>query len=352
MATVGLQDTLGHWTLPISRVQAKLGEGGEEASIVYLGERHQYLSWTHKFFGQAIEAEDLGTISMFNALQGAGPLASANMVLCPLNPLTKPLFTRRGWRVVPLFVDCAIDLRKSIADLTQVKGAQEDLRVARRMGYTFEHLTNPEALREFYDAMVLPMLKNRHEERAFMSRFETLERLYKTGFLVSVSADGEWIASILATTEGNDTLRLANMGWRDGDKKWPKNGIVGAMLEHSYTWAQNNGYRWINLGASNPFANDGPLNFKLKWGAALRAPMVGYQNGNFGGALSSIGVKLDLQSPATQQMLQSTPLLELLDGRLRAIGWNAKVPPLFRRQVEQGLEWINLAENGSSEAAA
>ncbi len=344
IASLSLQDTWQNWNIPIGRVSSSLPNSEGTGTVLLLGERPQYTSWIYKIFGETLEPTPLETRSLLQVLKGKEDIFTADLMLCPVNPWTAPLFSQRGWRVLPLFVNCHADLSKPISELITSKGAKDDLRVARRLGYQFQLVNSDEGLHEFFHHMLMPMIKVRHEERAFLSQWEDIERTYRHGILIAAYLESEWIGAILLALDGSDTVRIANIGWRNGNDQWLKKGIAAALYHQAFVWAKENRYRKVNLGSSNPFANDGPLNFKLKWGASLVAPELSVADGQVDGARSFIGAKFNLQSSAAQSFLSSSPVLECQGSKIRAISWNAKVPPLFRRQLDLGCEWVNLAE--------
>ena len=345
VATASIQDTFQNWNLPACRVQATLPDTGDQATMLFFGERPQYATWRHSLFGRAIEPVSIGQFTLFQILHSRNPALFADITLLPFNPFTRFVFERNGWRVMPLYVNCHVDLRKPIEELFRSKAVKEDLRVARRLGYHFDFSNDCNKLEEVFHQMFIPTARSRHEERAFLSNLEELKFILKNGILITALLDGQSVGAILLAHESAETIRLANMGWRNGDDQWRKKGLVAALFNESFAWAREHGFQAVNLGASTPFANDGPLNFKLKWGAAMSVPELGYVNGQLHGIRSLIGVKLNLASPATQRFLSSTPLLEYKYNKLGVIGWNAEVPPLFRRQLEMGIEWVNLAKN-------
>jgi hypothetical protein len=344
LTRAGIQDTLENWRLPAYRVQATFPDNQVEGSMILFGDRPQYASWTYRMFGRVIEPKKIGDFTLLQIL-GAHSALKADISLCPINPLIQPIFLCLKWYEIPLYVNCHADLNKSIKALFCIKGANEDLRVARRSRYTFRIIRNDDhAIEVFFHKMMLPTINNRHEQRAFLSEWQNIKRIYQEGFLAAAYSEEQWVGAILVSLESETTTRLANMGWLNGDSYWLKNGIVAALINFTFNWAKNNNYKQVNLGASNPFANDGPLNFKLKWGATLSFPKTDYLAGRLQGTRSYLGVKLDLTSPATQSFLSSTPLLHSNRNKISVIGWNAEIPPLFRRQLDLGIEWINLAE--------
>ena len=344
-----IQDTLLNWRMPAYRVCAPLPSGLGEGTVIYVGNKPQYVSWTHKLFGHAIEPTLLNSLSHYEILRGKHQNLSADITLCPLNALTLPIYSRLGWHVIPLYVNCYVDLNKPITEIVTSRGAKDDLRIARRLGYQFTLLEKSnEAIHEFFHQMLIPTVKKRHEDRAFFSKWKNIEHTYQNGFLIGAYLENQWIGGILLAPEDMDTIRIANIGWRNGEATWLKKGVATALYNQSFIWAQENNFKYVNLGSSNPFANDGPLNFKLKLGANLVVPNFEIEHQQIHSMNHFMGVKINIASPVTQFLLASTPLIEYKEKRLRVIGWNANIPPLFRRQIDLGIEWINLAEIDSS----
>lgn len=340
----GIQDTLENWRLPAYRVQATLPDSEVEGTMIFFGNRPQYVSWIHKMFGRVIEPVEIGTFKFSQILSGKHPSLSADILICPTNPLTERVLARYSWQIVPIYVSCYVDLKKSNKDLLKSKSVKDDLRIAHRSNFQFELLKEEKYIEDFFFQMLVPTIKSRHEQRAFISNLETIKRTFRKGNLIGCYLDSQWVGALLLSHENKEIIQLANMGWIDGDEKWLKKGLVASLFEYFFDWARVNGYQAINLGSCNPFANDGPLNFKLKWGATMSYPKTEYLASHLQGTRSYLGVRFDLTSPATQSFLSSTPLLYSNRNKISVIGWNAEIPPLFRRQLDLGIEWNNLAD--------
>ena len=351
IASISLQDTLHNWHMPAYYVRSSLPDSNGEGTVLYFGDRPQYKSWTHTLFGHTIQPVSLGQFSLFQILGGRHPELTADIMLCPLNPWTMPLFAQRNWHIMPSYVDCHVDLRKPINELITSKDAKGDLRVARRFDYRFENVENDQALHEFFYKMLLPTVKSRYKERAFLPKFENIQHIYQNGVLIAAYLDDEWVGAHLLDIEGTDSIRSANLGWRNGADEWRKKGLIASLYNQTFIWAQENGFIKLNMGSSQPFVNDGPLNFKLKWGATMMPLEVRFVEGQVEGARSFIGAKFDLKSLAAQYFLTTTPLLDCIDGKLRAISWNAEIPPQFRRHISLGCEWVNLANTCGAESS-
>jgi hypothetical protein len=122
-----------------------------------------------------------------------------------------------------------------------------------------------------------------------------------------------------------------------------KDRLVSALMHEMILRGKNEGYDTLDLGSCNPFVNDGPLNYKLKWGARMSLPKLGYEENQLQGLNSYFSVHVNLDSDGACSMLRHSPILDGHDGHLRAVGWNSPLRSDFKHQVEEGLPWIDLA---------
>lgn len=343
VASISIQDTLRNWHMPAYRVQAPLPEGQGEGTVLYLGNRPQYKSWTNKLFGRSIEPSFIGKFSLAQVLRRNNPALCADLTLCPINPWTLSLFTLTGWHIIPLYVLSKIDLAKPLDTLTSNSDAKNELRKLRKLNYYFRELRDEEAFKEFYHEMLKPTVMQRHSENPFLSSFESLKQLYNIkGFLLAAYLDSEWVGANLVYSD-KDTLVCANVGWREASDVFMKKRIVSALQHELIKRAAEQGFHTLDLGSSNPFANDGPLNYKLKWGADIKLPELLYAHKQIQGSRAFIAARFNLASGSAQSMLHNTPLFERHKNSLRVIGWNSIIPPALQRQIDSGIEWINLA---------
>lgn len=344
IATISLQDTIQNWRISAYRVRASLPEGRGEGTVLYIGDLPQYRSWTHKLFGRDIEPTPIGCFSLIHILKGRSQALAADIILCPLNPWTVPLFARSGWHVIPQHVLCRIDLAKPLNVIMSSRSVKDDLRITRKYDYHFRELYSDEAFEEFYHEMLAPTAMRRHGDHAFLSSIERLKQVYSKGYLLAAYLGSRWVAAVLCIKEKHRTLVWRNVGWRDGSDELRKKCVLSALLHEQIKRAAEQDFDTVDLGSSNPFANDGPLNYKLKWNADIYPPEIEYIGGRIQGARSFIAARFNLTSVSAQLMLQRTPVFEKYDGHLRVIGWDSTIPPTFRRQIDNGISWVNLAE--------
>jgi hypothetical protein len=204
-------------------------------------------------------------------------------------------------------------------------------------------LRSEAAFHEYFHEMLLPTVNSRHEQLARVSSRDELERVFENGYLLAAYKDTEWVAANLITTTGKREMRSANVGWRGGDERLMKERVVSALVLEMIRRGKDEGFEVLNLGSSNPFVDDGPLNYKLKWGAHMEFPSIGYAEGALHGMRRFLAARFSFHTEAGRAMLQHSPLLEKRHGRLQAIGWRSSLRPDFRHQIDQGLPWVDLA---------
>jgi len=340
---VAVRETLRNWSMPAYLVKGRIAGESQMGSMVYLEEGHQYYqSWIDRFFADAQPVEALGRLRAADILRLKGVLAEHDLVLCPVNPLTERLFSSCKWLIVPRFINCAIDLRRPVEEMFYSRNTRETIRKLRKFEYTFKALHSELALEEFFHKMLLPTVRKRHKERAYISNLEDLRRLLENGYILAAYRNSEWVGAELVVCQENKILRAANIGWRNGDEQLMKDRLVPALTYELINRARADGFEFLNLGNSLPFVDDGVLNYKLRWGADLEMPRIRYEDGKLLGVTGFVAAKFNLASEKGRAMLHHNPLLVGHKGRVRAVGWNSPLRREFGCQIDRGVQWIDL----------
>lgn len=343
VAIGGASDTYTNWRMPAYRVRGRLHGAGCEGTLIYFGQLPQYKSWIANFFSDSMAVEPIGSYSLMEIAKRKGELSDCDALLCPSNPVSQFLFTEPGWFVIPKYVKCLVDLRKPVEQLVCRHAAKDDLRIARKKNYRFEVLHEDAAFDEFYHEMFVPTTRIRHEDRANISSLETLKSVFHKGYLLAAYQDGRWVAANLMVPQAGKVLNWANVGWQAGAEQLMKDRVVSALMFEMMVRGKNEGYDTLDLGSCNPFVNDGPLSYKLKWGAQMALPELGYEEDQLQGLNTCFSAHFNLKSEAARSMLKYSPVLDKYDGCLRAVGWDSQLRSDFKHQVEEGLPWVNLA---------
>lgn len=347
VAVGSLSDTYANWYMPAYLVRGKLPVTGNQASLIHFGQLPQYKSWVANFFSESIATEPIGRFSLLDIAQRKGLLSDCDALICPNNPLSQLFLKARGWFVVPKYVKCLINLQTPVDQLIRRHAAKDDLRIVRKKNYRFEVLRDDAAFDEFYHEMFVPTTRIRHEDRANISTLEALRTVFRRGYLLAAYQGSEWVGANLMVPQTDKLLNWANVGWRGGSEQLMKDRVVSALMYEMILCGQREGYETLDLGSCNPFVNDGPLSYKLKWGAHMALPQIGYEEDQLQGLNSCFSVYFNLESECARSMLNHSPILDKNDGLLRALGWNSPLRSDFKHQVEEGLPWIDLSANTS-----
>lgn len=339
-----VSNTRAQWRQSAFRIRGRLLAGDERGTLIHCGELPQYKTWVANLFAESDPPERIGSFSLADIARQRGVLADADAILCPINPLSRMLFPIQSWFIVPKYVECLIDLGLPLEQLVRRHGAKDDLRIIRKKNYRFEIRHDDASFDEFYHDMLVPTASKRHEDRAHISSLEHLRNIFRSGYLLAAYLDDEWVGANLIVPRPGGVVNWANVGWRGGNEQLMKDRVVPALLHEMIVRAQADGFQTLNLGSCAPFVNDGPLNFKLKWGAHLAPPQILYENNQLQGANAYIAAHYRLTATAGRSMLKHAPILDHHGDLLRAIGWQSTLRPDFRHQVEQGLAWIDVAE--------
>jgi hypothetical protein len=344
LAFFNIIDTFRNWKLPCHLVVGKISMESEKGSLVCFGELSQYRSWIAKFFVYYTTPTFLGHFRLFDIVRLRKKLSKYDIALCPANPATEVFFSNLGWLIIPRLIDCVIDLRKPLKEKFDSHNIKKQIRRLRNSDYTFKIFNSELALKEFYDEMLIPTVKRRHQELAFVSRFEDLKEKLKNGYLLAVYRNSKWVAADLVVREGNKILRAANTGWRNGDISLLKHRVNDALTFELINRAKNEGFAFLNLGNCLPFIDDGVFKFKLKWKADPVLPEADFKRGKIQRAKGFLALRFNLASQSGQAFLHCNPLFEKHKGIIRAVGWNSPPRPHLRRLLDEGLPWVDICK--------
>lgn len=138
----------------------------------------------------------------------------------------------------------------------------------RKAGFSTDISRGEEDFRFFHEKMFLPYVTSRHGENAVTSSLEeTLTGLKRDGWeLLLIRRGGEMLAGATVEFSGSNA-RFWQMGVLHGDAKLLAEGVSDAVYHHMLTTCRARGVKTLNLGSCRPFAQDGVLEYKRRFGA-------------------------------------------------------------------------------------
>jgi hypothetical protein len=122
----------------------------------------------------------------------------------------------------------------------------------------------------FYHSMYLPMLGARHREHSLYLSFDALAEFFLAGFILFVKQGRSPVAGMLTIEQGRRVLGKT-LGIAAGSAAHTRAGANSAVVYYLIKYAYENHLATVDFGYSSPFASDGVLKFKAKWGGRLVA---------------------------------------------------------------------------------
>lgn len=123
-----------------------------------------------------------------------------------------------------------------------------------------------EDLTTFYHEMFVPYTIARFGNLAVIDSYEQIKGLFKGGFLMLITRNGERIAGVLCRADKHK-LTYFRAGVINGDEEILDCGAMVAAYYYMVDYAVKNGLQELDALGSKPFLNDGVYRYKASWGA-------------------------------------------------------------------------------------
>lgn len=343
LAVGSLAYTRAQWRMPAYRVRGRLLDSEAHGTLIHVGDLPQYKTWVDNVFAEADAPQLIGEFPLLDVARRRGALADADLLLCPINPLSRLLFRPDSWFIVPKYVEGVVHLDRPLEQLFRQSSAKRDLGVIKKKNFSYKILRDDSALDEFYRTMLVPSMTTRHESRVHITPLERLRQTFQRGHLLAAYLDEVWVGAMLVVPGAGRMLNAALIGWRDGSEQLMKDRVPSALMYETIVRARHDGFAAVHMGSSAPFVNDGPLNFKVKWGMRPSVPPLGIEDDRLQGLNALLAVGYRLASDAARAMLKNAPILVDSGQGLRAVGWQSSLRQDFKYLLEAGVTWTDLA---------
>jgi len=159
------------------------------------------------------------------------------------------------------------------ADIPPVKlnnSFRSDLRLIRKNRLAFRVTTDPGQIRDFFERMYLPLVRQRHGDSSIEMHLDELEDTVEAGMgeLLLVLHDDRPIAGMVLDYRGS-LPNLWSVGVLDASRELMVMGAIPACYHFCYEHLRQSGYSRASLGLCRAFVDDGVLTFKRKFGLKL-----------------------------------------------------------------------------------
>jgi hypothetical protein len=216
-----------------------------------------------RIFGDSYRRRCLGR-SWLWALARAVPAAASDcsLIVAECDRLHRYIVCLDGWYLIPQWVLGEVTLPYE-ANLTS-RTRSELRRQMKPLSLRLEVSHDLRDFDDFFHNMHMPFVTGRFGDSALVCSYRHMKAAFKTGDLVLIKNQDETVAGGIVRYF-DDGPYLWEMGIRDGDRGYLKEGVGTASYHLVLKYLEEKGYKNAFMGGSRAFLNDGVLRHKKKW---------------------------------------------------------------------------------------
>jgi hypothetical protein len=243
---------------------------GSAVRVVTAGRTKHALRFCEDVLGALELTRDGGRVSLSRPIElDALP---GDLIVAEIHPRHAAAFRDAGWILVPGWIRWRADLRERSAKLP--RSVKSDLNKADAHGYEYARSLDRGDWDDFWRAMVEPYVLERFAEWAWVPPRIFRRVFERFGVLHFVYQGGRRVAGFAA-------LCSRERGWFPvlgvlPEPELRRQGVVAAIYKFTFEWARARGLRYVDLGRSEAFLNDGVGQYKQKWGLEPVADPMGH----------------------------------------------------------------------------
>lgn len=242
--------------------------------IVYAGRELNKNYIAHLAYGDAAHEEYRGKTWLWTLPRLLATYRDTDLIICEEDAHECWRLRSRSDFYVPCWINSEFPLPLDQEIARHRESVRSDIRAVRKYGYSYEIARDTESYRLFYETMYAPYIVKAHGNRAALMSLEELMSRRETTDLLLIRRDGQYVAGEVLVYE-HEGVRSWSLGVKDGDYRYVKEGVLGAIYYFKMQYLAERGFNKLNAGASRPFLDDGVLQYKKKWGAQLTTPRPG-----------------------------------------------------------------------------
>ncbi len=312
------------WLLAHSLVLPVMALSGEEKhsknhlTVHVIGADRAFIAFVSRLlFSDTPRIKPLRPVSPW-ALETYHATPETNLIFVRMDRFFMTFLQSNGYVTMPEWITMILPLRDHHGDLrTSVRRNMRRI-IQRRItdDYTYETTTDPERLDEFYHDMYVPYVQRRFGDCAIITPYKRMKELFKTGMLLFVKKNNTCTQGILIKHRTPTMAMLTHCGALETDTDTSAQGMGPILYYFSILWAKEHNVSHLDLGICRGFLDDGVMQNKRRWNAAIRP----WRSRNIPDQFSEIiGMRFGDATESLQQSLCHNPFI-YLDGKSRLHG--------------------------------
>jgi hypothetical protein len=245
---------------------------GLPINILYFGEG-QSLEYLKTLFFQSDTHESLiEQYSLLDVMRGIGTIPKGyDLRICEFTPRILNFIPKKSQFQIPEWIEQEISLTGNWEDVVsrfRKNTKSTDLRLVRKYRYACDVVTDPPALKSFYNELYLPYINLRFQGAVQTVDDEWLIAVAEKGGLLRILNKDQVIAGAVLYRQ-KQFLDWVWVGALMQNGQDLNKGAFSSLYYHSIKYAHDEGFPKIKLGGSRAFLTDGVYRFKRKWGAQI-----------------------------------------------------------------------------------
>lgn len=259
-------DLLRGSELVITRFSGSLIHTDQALNVIFYGSSNLLAD---AFLNPGYQQEVLGSFQPLRLRAAIQRYGSADVVLYPHLP-----WQARPEIVIPDYLEAILPLPAAMEGfMKQLRGnVRRSVQQALKGNVSFEEGHSLDDYREFHEQMLIPYLRTRHGEHAYLDTAENMYAQAGRSHLVFVSENGQRLGGFLllkpriSGVAYFNKLGLHPAVYADKERMRQLNALLYYKM---FSMSMEQGYPAINLGITPPVFGNGILWYKSSWGAQI-----------------------------------------------------------------------------------
>jgi hypothetical protein len=198
-----------------------------------------------------------------------GLLNSRNidMAVIELSRITMPHFQEVDGYVIPVWTPIRVNIDKPENEVfsNQKSSFNDILKRIRKYKLTYEMLSDSKSFDYFNEKFYKPYMNSRHKDEAFIEDLDVMWEKSEEPLLIAVK-ENEIIVGMAFIRRKGDILDFVRLGLLDGNLEYLHHGVIGAFYYYGLHEGYKMGCKYVDLGGTRPFLNDGLTRYKMRVG--------------------------------------------------------------------------------------
>jgi hypothetical protein len=227
-----------------------------------------------------------------------------DMAVTEISRVTFNHFRNCNGYILPVWATMRINIDRPESDIFNKSKTdfRDVIRRIRKYDLTYEISTDKKMFDFFNEKFYLPYMKNRHRDEAFIEDLDTMWKSYEHPRIMVVKEKGN-IAGMTFMRVTEKILYLKRTGLIDGNEDYLSHGVIGAAYYFGILEGLKMGCKYVDLGGSRPFLNDGLTRHKKGIGGEFEV--------NLDPSKEYLWFGVNEKSPAAKEYLSRNPFMHL-----------------------------------------